>query len=116
MQPFYVLLGLHADGISRVYDYRYPERIKYCEELYKFYKGRLEWEKGKITTYGDNKQHPKGAFAISTDLRGSMALVIASLISEGESYIDNVEMALRGYNKLEDKLRKLGVTIEIIKE
>ena len=116
MQPFYVLLGLHADGISRVYDYRYPERIKYCEELYKFYKSRLEWEKGKITTYGDNKQHPKGAFAISTDLRGSMALVIASLISEGVSYINNVEMALRGYNKLEDKLRKLGVTVEIIKE
>ena len=116
MQPFYVLLGLHADGISRVYDYRYPERIKYCEELNKFYNGMLEWEKGKITTHGDIKHIPHSAAALSTDLRGSMALVIAALISKGESYIDNVEMALRGYNKLEEKLRKLGVSIEIIKE
>jgi len=116
MQPFYVLLGLHANGISRVYDYRYPERIKYCEELNKFYNGMLEWEKGKITTHGDIKHIPHSAAALSTDLRGSMALVIAALISKGESYIDNVEMALRGYNKLEEKLRKLGVSIEIIKE
>lgn len=115
MQPFYVLLGLHADGISRVYDYRYPERLKYCEELSKFYPEQLKWEKGAITTYGKYKVTPKNANAVSTDLRGSMALVIAALLAEGESTIENVEMALRGYNKLEEKLNKLGVTIKTTK-
>ncbi|WP_418637614.1 UDP-N-acetylglucosamine 1-carboxyvinyltransferase [Winogradskyella sp.] len=116
MQPFYVLLGLHADGISRVYDYRYPERLKYCEELSKFYPEQLEWEKGAITTFGTNKIKPKSAIAISTDLRGSMALVIAALLTEGESRIENVEMALRGYNKLESKLASLGVIISTTKK
>jgi len=116
MQPFYVLLGLHADGISRIYDYRYPERIKYCGELSKLYPEQIKWEKGAITTHGKYQVKPTFGNVISTDLRGSMALVIAALLGDGISEIQNVEMALRGYNKLEDKLNQLGVTIEIKKE
>lgn len=115
MQPFYVLLGLYADGISRVFDYRYPERLKYCEELAKFYPNQLKWEKGEITTFGQKNKPSISVEVSSTDLRGSMALVIAALLSQGESYIKNVEMALRGYNKLEEKLKKLGIIIETLK-
>lgn len=111
MQPFYVLLALHADGISRVYDYRYPDRIKYLEELSKFYPDQLEWERGKITIKGSKKTKPIPASAKSTDLRGSMALVLASLLAAGTSTIENVEMALRGYNNLENKLKGLGIEI-----
>lgn len=115
MQPFYTLLGLHADGISRVFDYRYPERLKYCEELLKFYPEMLTWEKGKIVTTGNQNFIPEGdVTANSTDLRGSMAVVMAALISKKPSIIQNVEMALRGYNKLQEKLTGLGVEIEII--
>ncbi|WBL41242.1 UDP-N-acetylglucosamine 1-carboxyvinyltransferase [Algoriphagus halophytocola] len=113
MQPFYTLLGLHADGISRVFDYRYPERVKYCEELEKMYSKGLKWEKGAITTYGKKNKKPVGAHVKSTDLRGSMALVMAGLLAEGETTVENVEMALRGYNKLEEKLKSLGVTLRI---
>ncbi len=113
MQPFYVLLGLYAQGISRIFDYRYPERLKYCEELTKFYPGMIEWESGKITTRGLSNFTPKGVEAESTDLRGSMAVVIAGLLSEGITKVNNVEMALRGYNKLEEKLENLGVRITI---
>lgn len=113
MQSFFVLLGLYADGISRVYDYRYPERIKYCAELNKMFPDQLKWELGQITTYGQRKSCPKGALVQSTDLRGSMALVISALLSKGDTEVRNVEMALRGYNKLEKKLLSLGVEIEI---
>ncbi|SDS79941.1 UDP-N-acetylglucosamine 1-carboxyvinyltransferase [Gillisia sp. Hel1_33_143] len=113
MQPFYTLLGLHADGFSRIFDYRYPERIKYCEELSKFYNDRLTFESGKITTRGDSDIVPTAAEVTSTDLRGSMALVIAALLSDGVSVINNVDMALRGYNNLQKKLSELGVQIEI---
>ena len=111
MQPFYVMLGLHADGISRIFDYRYPERLKYCEELSKFYSGGLEWERGAITTHG--KKTIEAATAQSTDLRGSMALVMAALLADGESEVFNVEMALRGYNNLQQKLQSLGISIDI---
>lgn len=115
MQPFYTLLALHADGKSRIFDYRYPERLKYCEELEKFYINQLEWETGKITIVGKSNQLPTAASVFSTDLRGSMALVMAALLADGTSTIYNVEMALRGYNKLDEKLSKLGITIEISK-
>lgn len=112
MQPFFVLLGLYANGISRIFDYRYPERLKYCEELSKFYPGQLTWEKGKITTSALKKQ-VKAATAQSTDLRGSMAVVIAGLLADGCSEICNYEMALRGYNNLHSKLADLGISLDV---
>ena len=114
MQPFYVLLALKADGVSRIYDYRYPERMQYLEELSKFCPGAIEWEKGAITVRGPVKF--TGAESTSTDLRGSMALVMAALIANGESKINKVEMALRGYNDLEAKLMNIGYSMNVTKE
>lgn len=111
MQPFYTLLGLHAAGTSRIFDYRYPERLKYCAELNKFYNGALSWKTGAITITGGNT--PQKASAASTDLRGSMAVVIAGLLAEGNSTIANVEMALRGYNNMSSKLKGLGLEVAI---
>ncbi|MGY6560079.1 MAG: UDP-N-acetylglucosamine 1-carboxyvinyltransferase [Nitritalea sp.] len=115
MQPFYVLLGLYANGISRVFDYRYPKRTKYCDELSKLYPGRLQWEDGKITTYGSMWQYPEANIVYSTDLRGSMSLILGGLLCEkGETVVVNAEMALRGYNKLVSKLSALGVEISVL--
>ena len=43
-----------------------------------------------------------------------MALIIAALLAKGTSEIQNVEMALRGYNDLMQKLNQIGVDISII--
>lgn len=114
MQPFYVLLGLKADGISRIYDYRYPERTAYLGELSKFVgsPGALEWSNGKIKVSGVANFYP--AEVQSTDLRGSMAVLMASLLAQGErpSIVHNIKMAMRGYNKLEEKLQLLGYHFE----
>lgn len=113
MQPFYVLLGLNAKGISRIYDFRYPERIGYLEEFSKLIEGGLDWKKGEIKTTGRTIFKP--AHVNSTDLRGSMAVLMAALLAgnNGESKVDNIHMALRGYNKLEEKLKVLGYSFEI---
>jgi UDP-N-acetylglucosamine 1-carboxyvinyltransferase len=112
MQAFYVMLGLAGAGTSRIFDYRYPERIAFVDELAKLVKGdHLEAERGKITTHGPATFI--SGVANSTDLRGSMAVVIAALCSPGRSVIQNVQMALRGYNDLETKLRRLGSQITV---
>lgn len=112
MQAFYVMLGLAGAGTSRVYDYRYPDRIAFVRELSKLVDGdHLEAESGKITTHGPARF--QAGVANSTDLRGSMAVVIAALCAQGDSVIENVHMALRGYNNLEGKLRKLGARISV---
>lgn len=115
MQPFFVLLGLMADGKSRVFDYRYPERIEYVAELARFCPaGSIEAHPGTITTRGGGPF--KSAHACSTDLRGSMSLIMAALCARGTSRVDHVDLALRGYNDLEAKLAVLGVPIEVVDE
>lgn len=112
MQPFYVLLGAIASGTSRVFDYRYPERIVVFEQLARMCDpGKIQAEAGKITTHG--KISFKNATVNSTDLRGSMALVMAALCADGTSVVGDVQMALRGYNNLQGKMASLGVELEI---
>lgn len=112
MQSFYTLLGVVAKGDSRIFDYRYPERIAYAVELQKLINEPvIEAENGKITTRGPGTF--KAGDVTSTDLRGSMALVIAALCADGTSTIREAEMALRGYNNLAKKLSELGIDITI---
>lgn len=113
MQPFFVLLGMRANGISRIFDYRYPNRIAYLDELSKFVESGLTWKEGKIKTIGPIEFRP--ATANSTDLRGSMAVLMSALVAKGEGHstVNNVGMALRGYNKLEEKLKNLGFEFKI---
>lgn len=111
MQPFYVMLGLISIGKSRIHDYRYPKRISYVKELQKFVDLELQVEEGKITTNGPVKFNAANAQA--SDLRGTMAAVLAALCAPaGTSVITGVSMALRGYNNLVEKLSVLGVTVE----
>ena len=54
-----------------------------------------------------------GADVKAKDLRGGAALVLAGLIAKGRTQIDNIEYILRGYEKLDCKLRSLGANINI---
>jgi UDP-N-acetylglucosamine 1-carboxyvinyltransferase len=112
MQPFYTLLGMRANGKSRIFDYRYPERVAYADQLNRFCPGVIELAHGRITTTGVAQL--KGCHVQSTDLRGSMALVMAALCADGDSVVRDVQMALRGYNDLAGKLESLGVEISVI--
>jgi UDP-N-acetylglucosamine 1-carboxyvinyltransferase len=112
MQPFYVLLGLAGAGTSRIYDYRYPGRIAFISELAKLVRGEhLHAQHGAITVQGPAEF--RSGEANSTDLRGSMAVLIAALCANGRSVIRDVQMALRGYNNLEHKLKSLGAQISV---
>ena len=114
MQPFYVLLALKAKGRSKIIDYRYPERIAFIDHLNRFCGKAVVYDKyGYITVDG-----PAGLIAAeaeSTDLRGSMAVIMAALLAgEGTSKIHNPDMAFRGYNQLSEKLSRLGVDLSAV--
>lgn len=111
MQPFYVMLGLHSSGRSKVFDYRYPERTAYLEELSKAYHGALKWSHGEITIEGGGKI--QGAKMASTDLRGSMAMVMAAFVATGNSEVSRCDMAMRGYDLFSEKLKGLNLSFHI---
>lgn len=53
---------------------------------------------------------------MATDLRASASLVIGSLIAEGTSEIHRVYHIDRGYERIDEKLIKLGAKIQRLKE
>lgn len=55
-----------------------------------------------------------GAPVYSTDLRAGAALIIAGCAAEGITEIYNLEYVDRGYERIEDKFKKLGAKIERI--
>jgi UDP-N-acetylglucosamine 1-carboxyvinyltransferase len=59
--------------------------------------------------------HLKGAPVMSTDLRASASLVIAGLVADGETIVDRVYHIDRGYERIEEKLRRLGADIERVR-
>lgn len=51
----------------------------------------------------------------SPDIRAGMALLLAALCARGQSVIGNIGQIDRGYERIEDKLQKLGARIERVK-
>ena len=51
---------------------------------------------------------------MSSDLRASVALVLAAIIAKGKSVINRIYHLDRGYEKIERKLKKIGVNIKRI--
>ena len=49
---------------------------------------------------------------MATDIRASAALVLAALAAEGETRISRIYHLDRGYEALDQKLVKLGASIE----
>ena len=52
---------------------------------------------------------------MSSDLRASVALVLAAMVAKGKSVINRIYHLDRGYENIETKLRKIGVNIRRIK-
>ena len=48
---------------------------------------------------------------MSSDLRASVALVLAAIVAKGSSIINRIYHLDRGYENIEHKLRKVGVNI-----
>jgi UDP-N-acetylglucosamine 1-carboxyvinyltransferase len=49
---------------------------------------------------------------MATDLRASAGLVLAGLAAEGETLVDRIYHVDRGYERIEEKLRQIGATIQ----
>ena len=73
----------------------------------------IQIKKNKAIIEGNTKFI--GAELMSSDLRASVALVLAAMISEGKSIINRIYHLDRGYENLENKLRNIGVKIRRVK-
>lgn len=102
-----------CQGCSTVEETIYENRFQNIKELEKMgLKARVSSDNKQAKIYGITKLH--GADVCSTDLRGGASLLVAALIAEGTTTIDNINYILRGYDKIVEKLKSVGAKIELI--
>ena len=63
----------------------------------------------RVVVNGPTKLY--GKKLISPDIRAGIALVIAALVAEGKTEIDNIYQIDRGYENLDERLRLIGADI-----
>ncbi len=105
---FMVLLCL-ANGRSTITESIFENRFMHVAELRRL-GARIIIKGNKAIIEGQTEFI--GAELMSSDLRASVALVLAALVSRGHSVINRIYHLDRGYEKIENKLRKIGVNIK----
>jgi len=109
-QPMSVLLT-QCKGTSVFEETLYENRMGHVPYLNKM-GANMKVNGQTILIEGPTKYH--GCDVIATDLRAGASLVIAGLIAEGTTYIQNAEHILRGYERIVEKLTKVGANIQLI--
>jgi len=105
---FMVLLCL-ASGRSSITESIFENRFMHVAELRRL-GGRIIIKGNKAIIEGQTEFI--GAELMSSDLRASAALVLAAMVAKGQSVINRIYHLDRGYEKIENKLRKIGVNIK----
>lgn len=110
--PIIVPLLAKASGRSLVHDPLYENRFGYMHELRKM-GGDIEIvDPHRAFVFGPKKL--EGITVDSLDIRAGAVLVLAGLAAQGTTVINNVFQIDRGYERIEERLKKLGADIKRI--
>ena len=112
MQSQLMVLMCIANGESSIVENIFENRFLHVGELQRL-GAKIKIVNNKATIQGNTKLI--GAELMSSDLRASVALVLAAMVSRGRSIINRIYHLDRGYENIEKKLRKIGVKIKRLK-
>ncbi len=112
MQAQFMVLMTQALGTSIITETIFDRRFSHVNELLRL-GANIEVQGDKAVVKG--RTPLSGAEVIATDLRASASLILAGLIANGETVINEIEHLDRGYEKIEAKLQGLGASIERIR-
>jgi len=108
LQAQFMVLLCKANGRSTITENIFENRFMHVAELRRL-GAKIYVNKNKATIEGNTNF--KGAELMSSDLRASAALVLAAIVANGKSIINRIYHLDRGYEKIENKLGKIGVDI-----
>ncbi|MBF0608845.1 MAG: UDP-N-acetylglucosamine 1-carboxyvinyltransferase [Candidatus Magnetobacterium sp. LHC-1] len=112
MQAQFIALMSVADGTSIVRETIFENRFMHVAELRRM-GANIETEDNVATVRGVKRL--VGAPVMATDLRASASLVVGALAAEGETLIDRIYHLDRGYEKIEDKVSRLGADVQRVR-
>ena len=108
MQPQMAVILSCAEGTSIVTESIWENRFKYVDELSRM--GATVKVEGN-TAIITGCERLTGAQVAAPDLRAGAALVIAGMMAEGYTYVDDIKFIERGYEDFDEKLRGIGANI-----
>ena len=109
LQAQFMVLLCKAKGRSSITESIFENRFMHVAELRRLGAKILIKENRAII---EGNTQFIGAELMSSDLRASVALVLAAIVSKGKSTINRIYHLDRGYEKIEKKLQKVGVKIK----
>ena len=110
LQAPFGVLAIPAKGMSVINDSMYENRLGYMLELQKMGAKTEIINAHTARVFGPSDLH--GADIHSLDLRAGATLIIAALFAQGQSVLHEAENIDRGYERIDERLRKLGADIE----
>ena len=112
LQSQLMVLMCKASGKSSITENIFENRFMHVAELRRL-GAKIDVKNNKAYIYGNTKFI--GAELMSSDLRASVSLVLAAMVSKGKSIINRIYHFDRGYENIEHKLKKIGVKIKRLK-
>jgi UDP-N-acetylglucosamine 1-carboxyvinyltransferase len=113
LQAPMAILATQANGTSEIYETIFEGRLGYINELSKMGASCVVRDAHQASITGPTPLF--GTRITSFDLRAGATLIIAAIISQGESRLDQIEMIDRGYENIEAKFNLLGADIKRVK-
>jgi UDP-N-acetylglucosamine 1-carboxyvinyltransferase len=113
VQAQMMALLLFAPGISIITERIFESRFMHVSELARL-GADIEIEGPSAIVKGGKPL--SGAPVMASDLRASAALVIAGLAAKGTTQVNRIYHLDRGYEQMDEKLRKLGARIQRVEE
>lgn len=111
LQAQWMSLMAITPGVSVISERIYPDRFMHVAEMLRL-GAQIRRDGPHAIVQGSTRL--SGAMVMASDLRASAALVLAGLVSEGETELQRVYHIDRGYERIEEKLNALGASINRI--
>ncbi|MDC3179793.1 UDP-N-acetylglucosamine 1-carboxyvinyltransferase [Candidatus Pelagibacter sp.] len=112
LQAQLMVLMCRSNGNSTITESIFENRFMHVAELQRL-GAKINIKNNKAFIEGNTKFI--GAQLMSSDLRASVALVLAALVANGKSIVGRVYHLERGYENIVNKLKKIGVKIRRLK-
>lgn len=110
-----LVVATQAKGSVLIHQKMFESRLFFVDKLIDMGAQIILCDPHRATVIGLDREHKlRGVRMASPDIRAGVALLIAALSAEGKSRIDNIEQIDRGYQHIDERLRRLGADIRRI--
>jgi len=108
-----LVTAIQAKGSVLIHQKMFESRLFFVDKLIDMGAKIILCDPHRATVIGLNHQNPlRGTNMTSPDIRAGVAQLIAALSAKGKSIISNIEQIDRGYDGIDERLRKIGADIK----